>query len=184
MTTTIIDEHLAVIQAIKESQLPLIETIGQTCLKALKQGHTLFFMGNGGSAADSQHLAAEFVGRFQTERQALPAIAFTTDTSILTAVGNDYGFDQIFARQAQAFVRAGDVVFGFSTSGNSLNVLKAMEIAKARGAVTIGMTAADGGKLKELCNLCFCAPSTATARAQEAHILVGHMICQFIDEGV
>ena len=184
MTTTIIDEHLAVIQLVKESQLPLIETIGKACLTALSAGHTLFFMGNGGSAADSQHLAAEFVGRFQTERQALPAMAFTTDTSILTAVGNDYGFDQIFARQAQAFVKAGDVVFGFSTSGNSSNVLQAMAVAKKRGAVTIGMTAAGGGKLKEVCDLCFCAPSTVTARAQEVHILVGHMLCQYVDEGV
>lgn len=180
----ILDEHLAVILSIKESQLPLIEKMGQVCLNAIKEGHSLFFMGNGGSAADSQHLAAEFVGRFYKERQALPAIAFTTDTSILTAIGNDYGFDQIFVRQVQALVKAGDVVFGFSTSGNSPNVLNAMTIAKQKGAVTLGMTAASGGKLKELCDLCFCAPSTVTARAQEAHILVGHMICEYVDEGV
>lgn len=184
MKPDILDEHLAVVQAIKEGQLAVIEQMSQICLTAIKAGHTLFFMGNGGSAADSQHLAAEFVGRFYKERQALPAIAFTTDTSILTAIGNDYGFDQIFVRQVQALVKAGDVVWGFSTSGNSENILKAMAAARQQGAVTLGLTAASGGKLKELCDLCFCVPSSVTARVQEAHILVGHIICEYVDKGV
>ena len=138
-------------------------------------------MGNGGSAADSQHIAAEIVGRYKRERRGMPAIALTTDTSILTSVGNDYGFNHIFSRQVEALCSEGDTVIGISTSGNSANVVAAIEAAKQTGAFTIGMTGANGGKLGELCDLTFAAPSTDTPRIQEAHILVGHILCDIID---
>lgn len=184
MFADILTEHIQTIETVKKTQLPLLEKLGEVCLNAITSGHTLFFMGNGGSAADSQHLAAEFVGRFQTERRPLPAIALTTDTSILTAIGNDYGFDQVFVRQVQALVRPGDVVIGISTSGNSNNILQAVAAAKERGAMTIGMTAEGGGSLQKMADYCFSVPTKITARAQEAHILAGHMICQYVDEGI
>ena len=137
--------------------------------------------GNGGSAADSQHLAAEFVGRFQKERQGLPAIALTVDTSILTAVGNDYGFDKVFARQVEALGNEGDVLIGISTSGTSKNVVAAVELAKAKGIYCVGMTAANGAKMVELCDECIAVPAKVTARAQEMHILIGHILCELVD---
>ena len=139
------------------------------------------FCGNGGSAADSQHLAAEFVGRFQKERAGLPAIALTVDTSILTAVGNDYGYDKVFVRQVQALARPGDVLVGISTSGNSANVVEAVELAKSMGVYCVGMTAVGGGKMKELCDECIAVPAQVTARAQEMHILIGHILCELVD---
>jgi D-sedoheptulose 7-phosphate isomerase len=139
-------------------------------------------MGNGGSAADSQHLAAEFVGRFQKERRGLAAVALTTDTSILTAVGNDYGFETIFSRQVEALAKAGDVVVGLSTSGNSPNVIKALQAAKTAGAVAVGMTGRSGGKMASLCDLCIKVPADVTARVQEVHALIGHIACQLVDE--
>lgn len=138
-------------------------------------------MGNGGSAADSQHLAAELVGRFVKERQGLPAVALTTDTSILTAVGNDYGFEQIFVRQVQALVKTGDVVVGLSTSGNSANVIHALKTARDKGAVVVGLTGAGGGKMAALCDLCIKVEAKEASRIQEAHILIGHLMCEYID---
>lgn len=139
------------------------------------------FCGNGGSAADSQHLAAEFVGRFQKERAGLPAIALTVDTSILTAVGNDYGYDKVFVRQVQALARPGDVLVGISTSGNSANVVEAVELAKSMGVFCVGMTADGGGKMNLLCDECIAVPAKVTARAQEMHILIGHILCELVD---
>jgi D-sedoheptulose 7-phosphate isomerase len=176
-----IQEHLAVIQALEENCLQEIEEIANLCRKALVNDHTLFFCGNGGSAADSQHLAAELVGRFVKERRGLPAVALTTDTSILTAVGNDYGYETVFARQVEALVRPGDVLIGLSTSGNSKNVLLALEKAKGKGAATIGFAGGDGGKMAGVCDVCLTVPSKVTARVQEAHILVGHILCQLVD---
>lgn len=138
--------------------------------------------GNGGSAADAQHIAAELVGRFKKERKPLPAIALTTDTSILTAIGNDYGFDQIFSRQVQALARAGDIVIGLSTSGNSPNVLLALSKAKELGAKTIGLAGRDGGRLAQEADLCLVVPSDNTPRIQESHITIGHIICQLVEE--
>lgn len=178
----VINEHLSTVENMKKNCIPQIEKIGLLCQDALKNGHTIFFCGNGGSAADSQHLAAEIVGRFLKERRGMAAIALTTDTSILTAVGNDYGYDQIFARQVEALVRPGDVLIGLSTSGNSKNIVAAVEKANGIGAVTVGMTGGSGGKLAELCTACLVVPSSVTARIQEAHILAGHMICEMIDE--
>lgn len=178
----IIDEHLSTVENMKKNCTADIKKIGALCKVALQNGHTIFFCGNGGSAADSQHLAAEIVGRFLKERRGMPAVALTTDTSILTAVSNDYGYEQIFARQVEALVRSGDVLVGLSTSGNSGNVVAALEMAKTMGAVTVGMTGGTGGKLIEICDACITVPSSITARIQEAHILVGHMICEMIDE--
>lgn len=178
----IISEHLSTIENLKKNCIPDIKKIALLCQETLQHGHTIFFCGNGGSAADSQHLAAEIVGRFLKERRGMPAVALTTDTSILTAVSNDYGYEQIFARQVEALVRPGDAVIGLSTSGNSANVVAALEMAKTMGAITIGMTGGTGGKLAQLCDACLVVPSPVTARVQEAHILVGHIICEMIDE--
>lgn len=176
------EEHLAVAQLVMQSGiLEQIERIGTVIKEALAKGNKVLFCGNGGSAADSQHLAAEFVGRFQKERQGLPAIALTVDTSILTAVGNDYGFDKVFARQVEALGNAGDVLIGISTSGNSGNVVQAVELAKSKGLYCVGMTAAGGGMMAQLCDECIAVPAKVTARAQEMHILIGHILCELVD---
>lgn len=177
----ILTDHIQVITQLTE-QISEIKQFAQVCRTAIQKEGKILFMGNGGSAADAQHLAAEFVGRFVKERRALPAIALTTDTSILTAVSNDYGYDRVFERQVAALTNPGDVVVGISTSGNSPNVVKAIEEAKLLGAVTIGMTGQGGGKLAALCDLCIKVPSSHTARIQEAHILIGHIVCAAIDE--
>lgn len=175
-------DHLEVANAVMNSEiLEQIDRIAIEVKKALASGNKVMFCGNGGSAADSQHLAAEFVGRFQKERQGLPAIALTVDTSILTAVGNDYGYDKVFVRQVEALARPGDVLVGISTSGNSGNVVAAVELAKAKGVYCVGMTAAGGGKLKTLCDECIAVPVKVTARAQEMHILIGHILCELVD---
>jgi D-sedoheptulose 7-phosphate isomerase len=148
----------------------------------LEKGGKLILMGNGGSAADSQHIAAELVGRFKKERRAIPAIALTVDTSSLTALGNDYGFDTIFERQLEALARENDAVVGISTSGNSENVVRALKKANSLGAETIGLVGNNGGKIKEVANLSIIVPSNDTARIQEVHITIGHIICELIEE--
>ena len=171
-------DHLQVANAVMNSDiLAQIERIAVEVKKALADGNKVLFCGNGGSAADSQHLAAEFVGRFQKERAGLPAIALTVDTSILTAVSNDY----VFVRQVQALARPGDVLVGISTSGNSANVVEAVELAKSMGVFCVGMTAEGGGKMKLLCDECIAVPAKVTARAQEMHILIGHILCELVD---
>ena len=148
---------------------------------ALKNGNKILICGNGGSAADSQHFAAEVVGRFKLERKGLPAIALTTDTSILTAIGNDYGFDKIFERQVEALGKEGDVLVGISTSGNSENVIKAVNKAKEMGIYTIGLLGKDGGKLKDIVDLALIVPSNDTARIQECHLTIYHVICEEVE---
>ena len=175
-------EHLETLQKLKASDLPQkLEKCAACVEKALSGGHKVLFCGNGGSAADSQHLAAEFVGRFQKERKGLPAIALTVDTSILTSVANDYGYEAVFARQVQALGERGDVLIGISTSGNSKNVLLAIEEAKEKGITCIGMTAEGGGKMADACDICLEVPVRVTARAQEMHILMGHILCELVD---
>jgi D-sedoheptulose 7-phosphate isomerase len=147
----------------------------------LADGGTLFFCGNGGSAADAQHLAAEYVVRYMKNRRALPAIALTTDTSLLTAAANDFGFDQIFSRQVEALVRAGDLLVVHSTSGNSPNVLRAAEAAKAKGAKVLALTARDGGSLKALADVAVVIPTDRTDRAQELHLMIQHVICELVE---
>jgi len=149
--------------------------------QSLRGGGKLLFFGNGGSAADAQHLAAEFVGRFVIERHALPAIALTTDSSILTAVGNDYGFDQVFSRQVQALGKRGDVAVGISTSGNSPNVLMAIQEAAKQGLKTIGLAGKDGGSLTKYVDISITVASTNTARVQECHITIGHILCELVE---
>ena len=177
-----IKESIAVKQQILAGLVPQIEKMAAVAAERLKQGHKLLFCGNGGSASDSQHLAAEFVGRYEKERRALPAIAFTTDTSILTAVGNDYGFERIFERQVEALGKKGDVLFAISTSGNSKNVLKAVQKAKEMGIYTIGFTGGEGGELKKQADLPVVIPSKKTSRIQESHIMIGHILCECVDE--
>lgn len=148
----------------------------------LASGGKVMFCGNGGSAADAQHWAAEIVGRFQKERPGMAALALTTDTSILTAIGNDYGYDKIFARQVEGLGREGDVLVGISTSGNSGNVLEAIAKAREKGIRVIGFTAKGGGKMADLCDVLLDVPSTNTARAQEIHEILGHIICELVED--
>ena len=161
--------------------LPDLARIVQVTVKAFSAGSKLVLFGNGGSAADAQHVAAELVNRFLLDRDALPAIALTTDTSILTSVGNDHAFDEVFARQVQALVQPDDVVVGISTSGHAPNVLNGIRAAKDRGAVTIGFSGRSGRELKEQTDICFCVPSDHTPRIQEAHIFAWHVICEAVE---
>ncbi len=158
-----------------------VTRMGHLLIDAYEAGKKLLIAGNGGSAADAQHIAAEFVSRFNFDRPGLPALALTTDTSILTAVGNDYGYDQLFRRQIEANGQGGDVFLGISTSGNSPNILKALEAAQLKGITTFGFTGRSGGKMRELCDYCLCVPSTDTPRIQEAHILIGHTLCAMVE---
>ncbi len=167
------------------AQAPLIEQIANLIIERLKQGNKLILFGNGGSAADSQHIATELVGGFRDHtRPSLPAMALTADTVALTAIGNDYGYEDLFARQLQGLMKDGDVVLGISTSGNSKNVLKALKTARLNGGAVIGFTGRDGGKMKELCDLCLCVPSDDTPKIQEGHITTGHIIAELIEIGM
>lgn len=174
------DAHMAMFNAL-EPLFPLISDVGIAMQDCIANGGKILIMGNGGSAADSQHIAAEIVGRFKKERKGLPAIALTTDTSIITSVGNDYGYHYIFARQVEALCRPEDLVIGITTSGNSANVVNAIEAANAIGATTVGLTGGTGGKLNALCNYNIVIPSNVTARIQEAHIFVGHSLCEILE---
>lgn len=176
------DSHGALTALTYEQCGSTILSVACYMIDALDRGHKVIFMGNGGSAADAQHLAAELVGRFTRERQGLAAISLTTDTSILTAIANDYGYDQIFSRQVEALAQNGDVVVGISTSGNSPNVLKAMEAAANKGCILVGFAGNKGGKLYQNTDLCITVPSLVTARIQEMHILIGHILCDIVEE--
>ena len=179
-----IEEAIAVKQALLQGHLDTVEKAASLVIECIRRGSKLIFFGNGGSASDSQHLAAEFVGRYEGERKALPAIAFTTDTSILTAVGNDYGFDRVFERQVEALARPGDVIFAISTSGNSKNVIAAVKKARQLKITTVGFLGRDGGQLKSLVDLAFVVPSQKTSRIQECHIMIGHILCEEADEAL
>jgi D-sedoheptulose 7-phosphate isomerase len=173
------------IQAIQQQMvaelLPDLTRIVQAILDALRAGGKLVLFGNGGSAADAQHVAGELVNRFLLEREALPAIALTTNTSVLTSIANDDSFDEVFARQVQALVQPHDVVVGISTSGHSSNVVNGLRAAQDRGAVTVGFCGRSGGQLKDLTDICFCVPSDHTPRIQEAHVLAWHVICEAVE---
>ena len=183
LIATSIQDSLKAKQALLDDKdlLSLIATVSKEFVSALSQGHKILLFGNGGSAADAQHIAAEFVGRFQMERTPLPALALTVNTSALTGIGNDYGFENVFARQVEALGREGDIAVGLTTSGKSPNVLKALATAKARGLVTIALTGRDGEMLKEVARYCICVPADATPRIQEAHILIGHILSQITE---
>ena len=175
-----IADHLAVIATVEEQQ-DLLETIARVMASALHRGNTILWCGNGGSAGDSQHLAAEIVGRFRRERRGLPSIALTTDTSILTSIANDYGYEAVFARQVEAIAKPGDVLVGISTSGNSHNVICALEAARTHGVMTVAFTGEGGGRMGALADHLFAVSSRDTARIQEAHILAGHMLCDWLE---
>jgi D-sedoheptulose 7-phosphate isomerase len=175
-----IAEHLRVIDTV-ECQQELLETIAVQMAAALHRGNKVLWCGNGGSAADSQHLAAEIVGRYRRERRGHPSIALTTDTSILTAVANDYGYDAVFSRQVEALGNPGDILVGISTSGNSSNVIAAIERAKLSNLTTVAFTGLGGGRIAQIADHVFAVDSRDTARVQEAHILAGHMICDWLE---
>ncbi|EAH9738133.1 D-sedoheptulose 7-phosphate isomerase [Campylobacter jejuni] len=165
-----------------ENLITLIKNASLEVVKAYKNGNKTLLAGNGGSAADAQHIAGEFVSRFYFDRPGIASIALTTDTSVLTAIGNDYGYENLFARQVQAQGVKGDVFIGISTSGNSKNILKALEFCKQKEIISIGLSGASGGAMNELCDYCIKVPSTCTPRIQEAHILIGHIICAIVEE--
>jgi D-sedoheptulose 7-phosphate isomerase len=163
----------------------MMDTIGEAVtavVASFKAGHRVYFCGNGGSAADAQHLAAEFSGRFYKDRLALPSEALHCNTSYLTAVGNDYGYDYVYSRIIEGIGQAGDILIGLSTSGNSKNIMEAFDAAHRKGMKTIGLTGATGGKMKSQCDLLINVPSTDTPRIQESHIMIGHIICQLVEE--
>ena len=174
-------DHLVVMSSLHELS-DVVSAAGQTAASALKAGGKLMFCGNGGSAADSQHLAAELTGRFIKDRRPLAAVALSTDSSALTCIGNDYTFDEVFARRVAALGRSGDVLVAISTSGNSRNVIRAVEEARVLGVSVIGFLGRDGGALKALCDVSIVVPSQSTARVQESHILIGHTLCGLIEE--
>lgn len=176
-----IAEHQQLLRRL-DAELGVLADIAGALAATLGSGRKILFCGNGGSAADAQHLAAELVGRYVLARQGLPAIALTTDTSILTAVSNDFGFAEVFARQVEALGRPGDILFAISTSGNSQSIVRAVEVARAQGMKTVAFTGEGGGKLAALADWLFAVPSRNTARVQEVHILAGHILCDWIDK--
>jgi D-sedoheptulose 7-phosphate isomerase len=159
-----------------------VSSSAQLCINCLRNGGKIILFGNGGSAADAQHIAAELVGRYKTERKGLSAIALTTDTSILTSIGNDFGYKHVFDRQVEAIANKGDVVIGISTSGKSANVISALKLASKLNCSTIGFSGQDGGEMNKICNVNLAAPSEDTPRIQEMHIIIGHTICHLIDQ--
>ncbi len=180
----LIQASIAVKQGLLQIAVPDIVRAAEWVIASLRAGGKLILFGNGGSAADAQHIAAELVGRFERERAPLPAIALTVNTSALTAIANDYDYRRSFARQMEAWARPEDVAIGISTSGNSVNVLEAIQVAKTRGTKTIGLTGESGGRLATSSDLCIRVPSSNTARIQEAHILIGHILCHLIDRAM
>lgn len=175
-----IENHIQVANSLSNT-IPTITKIGKVCLSAIQNNNKIMLAGNGGSAADAQHIAAEFVGRFVRERQALPAIALTTDTSALTAIANDYGYPYVFSRQISGLGKAGDVFIGISTSGNSPNIIEAVKVAKSKNITTIGLLGKGGGKVKDLVDYSLIVPSNTTTFIQEMHIMIGHLICEYVD---
>ena len=175
-------ESIDVKQSLLAGSISTIEEMARITVRCLRSGNTVYLIGNGGSAADAQHIAGEMVGRFERDRKALPVLALTTDTSVITAIANDYGYDRCFERQVEAFVKDGDMVIGISTSGNSEGILRAIRRAREKGAVTMGLTGQDGGDLKGLVDVCLQVPSRNTPRIQECHATVGHILCSIVEK--
>ena len=186
MVTKQIQESIDVKTRLLEDKImvELINTVAQKCTDIYRSGRKTLLAGNGGSAADAQHIAGEFVSRFYFDRPGLPSIALTTDTSILTAIGNDYGFDKLFSRQIEANGTKGDMFIAISTSGNSKNIIEALKVAKSKEIITVGFTGNNGGEMNELCDICIKVQSLSTPRIQEAHILMGHVICLVVEENL
>ncbi len=183
LLTRSLKDHLEATQRLLDTNLELIMQAGELIRQTLHSGNKILICGNGGSAADAQHIAAELVGRYEKERRAWPAIALTTDTSALTALSNDYGFEEVFARQVQALARENDLLIALSTSGRSPNVIRAAEKARELGCKTIALTGADGGPLSSVCDLVLSVPAGRTSRVQELHITIGHLWCEMVDAG-
>jgi D-sedoheptulose 7-phosphate isomerase len=183
---TELDKSVSVIAAIaRDPELTMqIETVAARCIETLERGNKILLAGNGGSAADAQHLAAEFVSRFNFDRPGLAAFALTTDTSALTAIGNDYGYEKLFSRQVQAVGCAGDLFIGISTSGRSPNVVNALRECRSKGIVTVGLTGRDARDMAPLCDYALCMPSDETPKIQEGHIVVGHIICGLVERTI
>ncbi|MFX1419059.1 MAG: SIS domain-containing protein [Promethearchaeota archaeon] len=178
---SILNESIKVKEGIKDL-IPIIIEISEKIINAYNNKKKVVLFGNGGSAADAQHIAAEFVGKFYMDRDSLPSLAFHTNTSVLTATANDFGYDLVFERQVSSFVEEGDIVIGISTSGNSPNVIKGLIKAKEKGAITIGFTGKKKNKIEEISDVCLKIPSTDTPRIQEGHITVGHIICYLVEK--
>ena len=176
-----LQSHQKMIEKTIEVMIPEIEEAAKIVVETLKNGNKILLCGNGGSASDSQHIAAELVGRYKTERRGLPAISLNTDTSAMTAISNDYGYDRGFDRQVEALAREGDLLIAISTSGNSINIISAVAIAKLLGCRTIGLSGKEGGDMNRICHLNLVVPSDDTPRIQEMHILIGHILCQAVD---
>ncbi len=178
----IFDEHARLQKEFLKHNTEMLERVAEVLVQAFRKGRTVYFFGNGGSAADAQHLAAEFVNRFRLDRRAWPALALNVDTSVLTSIANDFGYDRVFARQIEAFGRADDVAVGLSTSGASPNVIEGIRLARQQGLVTVGFSGGDGGALLRETDHCIVVPSKTTARIQEIHILAGHAICDIVEQ--
>jgi D-sedoheptulose 7-phosphate isomerase len=177
-----IETHRKMLAEIKRRGIETIAAGAEAIIKALKANRCVYLCGNGGSAADAQHIAGELVGRFQRERKALAAVALSTDTSILTSIANDYAYEDVFARQVEALVREGDILWAFSTSGSSANVIKAARLAKEKGACVLAFTGRANSKLERIADICFCADSESTARSQEMHQVAYHIICELVEQ--
>ena len=178
----VIEAHEKMVTGVKHGAVDTIAEAAEAITKSLKAGGCVYICGNGGSAADAQHIAGELVGRFERERKALPAVALTTDTSVMTSVSNDYGYENLFYKQVEALVKKGDVLWAISTSGSSANVVAAAELAKAKGAVVLAFTGKQKSKLEQLSDICFCADGESTARSQEMHQLAYHIICGLVEQ--
>ncbi|MEA3226003.1 MAG: SIS domain-containing protein [Planctomycetota bacterium] len=176
-----IEVHKEMVAAIQEYSVEIIAAIADAITTALELDGTIYLCGNGGSAADAQHIAGEFVGRFRRERKALAAVAFSTDTSVITCIANDYAYERVFSRQAEALVREGDILWAFSTSGTSANVIAAVEVAKEKDARVIAFTGTANSELEQMADICFCADAESTARSQEIHQLAYHIICDLVE---
>lgn len=178
----IFDEHTRLQKEFLKHQTDMLAKVSEVLLEAFRKGRTVFFFGNGGSAADAQHFAAEYVNRFRVERRALPALALTVDTSVLTSIANDSSYEQVFARQIEAFGRPDDVAVGLSTSGGSPNVIAGIRQARLQGLVTVGFAGGDGGALLRECDHCLVVPAKGAARVQEIHLICGHVVCDLVEQ--
>ncbi len=179
-----IETHKRMTAELESRGLETVDAVAQMVTETLQQGGTIYLCGNGGSAADAQHIAGEFVGRFCRERKALPAVALSTDTSVLTCIANDYAYEQVFTRQAEALVKKGDVLWAFSTSGTSANVVAAARVARDKGARVIAFTGRADSELERIADMCFCAEDESTARSQEIHQLAYHIICDLVERNL
>lgn len=180
--TDVMETHKKMLAEFEQSGLETIVAAAETITKALKQNGTIYICGNGGSAADAQHIASELVGKFQRERKALAAVALTTDTSVITSIANDYGYENVFGKQVEALVTQGDILWTISTSGASPNIIAAADLAKKKGACILAFTGRTNSKLEQIADICFCANDKSTARSQEIHQIAYHIICELVEQ--